>query len=195
MTDWLPALLPSTALAAIFLFLLKEFLEGIRRSRAKNRQIEAFKTLLARECELNRWAVCSLNDALKEMDGDSEENLATDYAIERSKSGKVFFRSDDGSAWPLPEARSDLMSEIMFDVATLDKSLFALLQNAYDSVLELKHVRQSLMDFLETDNENEKLHLAGFPDYGLRELKDVQVSLEELYLECTGQKLDKGRVR
>jgi hypothetical protein len=33
----------------------------------------------------------------------------------------------------------------MFDVATLNQSLFALLETAYDSVLELDHLRQSFI--------------------------------------------------
>jgi hypothetical protein len=56
-------------------------------------------------------------------------------------------------------------------------------------------VRQSFLDFLESDDEADKVHLSTFPDYALGELSEVQLSLEKLYFECTGLQLDKGRVR
>jgi hypothetical protein len=189
--DWLPALLPSTVIIAIFLFVLKEGLEWNRRRRANNRQIRAFKTLLARECELNRWSMHGLSQALDEMVGQSADELSIDYEIERNQFGKVIFRNDNGSSWPLPEEHADFMRDNMFDVAALDETLFSLLESAYDSVVELAHLRQSFIQYLEIDRQ----HLEGFVGYGINRLKDIQLTLEELYLACTGEELGMGRVR
>jgi hypothetical protein len=189
--DWLPVLLPSTVVAAIILFGLKEILEWNRRRRANKRQIAAFKTLLARECELNRWALERLDCALVEMSGQSQVELESDYEIERRRTGKIIFRNDDGSSWPLPETHLDFMRDNMFDVAALDGTLFPLLKAAYDSVIDLEHVRDSLISYLEDGDQ----HLEAFIDYGRHVLNDVKSNLEKLYFECTGSQLDKGRVR
>ena len=189
--DWLPALLPSTVIVALILFGLREVLEWNRRRRANNRQIRAFKTLLARECELNRWALESLDRALIEMSGQSQADLEADYEIQRRQSGKIFFCNDDGSSWPLPETHFDFMRDNMFAVAALDETLFALLEAAYDSVIDLEHVRNSLIEFMENGNE----HLEAFIDYGRNELNDAKQGLEKLYFVCTGSQLDLGRVR
>jgi hypothetical protein len=189
--DWLPALLPSTVIVAIILFVIREILEWNRRRRANNRQIEAFKTLLARECELNRWALERLDRALIEMSGQSQAELESDYEIERRTSGKIFFRNDDGSSWPLPETHSDFMRDNMFAVAALDETLFPLLEAAYDSVIDLTHVRDSLIEYMEEADQ----HLEAFIDYGRNELADVKAELEKLYLACTGSQLETGRVR
>jgi hypothetical protein len=65
----LAALLPSTVIVAVALFVLKEAIEAVRRWRAQRRQIKAFKILLARECELNQWANMSLKRAINEIAG------------------------------------------------------------------------------------------------------------------------------
>jgi hypothetical protein len=194
------ALLPVTVLAAVILFALKEVLEGIRRWRSNGRKLRAFKLLLARECELNRWAVERLRDALNAMETDAENDIAKEYTIERRASGMVIFKrgevgDDDWGSWPLPEVRLALISDNLLEVATLDKSLFEILESTYDGVIDLKHVRDSLIDFLESEDEHVKAHLDGFPDYGLRELADIQVELERLYQLCTGEQLASGRVR
>lgn len=67
------------------------------------------------------------------MDGDSPEALLTEYGIERTNNGDNRFLNDNGSSWPLPPANLGFMLE----VATLDSSLFALLEEAYDLVIEL----------------------------------------------------------
>jgi hypothetical protein len=189
--EWLPALLPSTVIVAIALFVLREILEWNRRRHASARQVKAFKTILARECELNRWALESLKRALVEMSGQSQAELEVDYEVEHKQSGQVIFKNDDGSSWPLPQAHTELMRDNMFEVAALDEKLFSLLEPAYDSVEDLAHVRESLIEYMETGNK----HLEGFIDYGLNELKDVESALENLFFACTRADLDKGRVR
>lgn len=132
-----------------------------------------------------------MDRALIEMSGQSQIELESDYDIERRQSGKIFFRNDDGSSWPLPDPHLDFMRDNMFDVAALDENLFLLLEAAYDSVIDLEHVRNSLIEYMEEADEA----LEGFVDYGRNVLADVKLDLEKLYLACTGLQLDKGRVR
>ncbi|MEN8636777.1 hypothetical protein ABFV74_13805 [Pseudoalteromonas distincta] len=47
--------LPITVIFAISLFIIKESLELVRKSRAKKRKLLAFKAVLKEELELNLW--------------------------------------------------------------------------------------------------------------------------------------------
>jgi hypothetical protein len=69
--EFLTPLLPVTVIAAIALFALKEVLETIRRRQADARRGQAFRTLLARECEINHWVQKSLLSTLKSIDNEA----------------------------------------------------------------------------------------------------------------------------
>jgi hypothetical protein len=197
--DWFASLLPATVVAAIALFFVKEVVEGIRRWRADARKGRAFRTLLARECELNHWTYKRLKEALLAIQEDFEKGLAAEYSIKRPNSEEVVFRQEhDGrlrSESTLPDARTDLMSKVMLDVATLDKSLLASLEAAYDSAINMRHVRNSLMRFIESNEEDLKKFFRGFPEYGLGQLEEILADLDKLYKECTGKELKFIRVR
>jgi hypothetical protein len=170
-----------------------------KRGRGVALKINAFRFLLARECELNHWAHKRLRDALADIQKHFAKKEPYEYAIERRTSGEIVFkqrRSDSQSeSWPLPPIHTDLMSQLMLDMATLDKSLFGHLEAAYDSANNMKHVRQSLIDFIESDDQRRKLFFEAFPEYGLRELKDALIDLNKLYSACTGETLKSVRVR
>lgn len=88
------------------------------------------------------------------------------------------------------------MGNIMLDVAILDQSLFACLEAAYDSVITMRHVRDSLITFIERDDDDElKRFFRAFPEYGLRELEEALQSIRKLYKECTGEDLTRSRIR
>ncbi len=83
----------------------------------------------------------------------------------------------------------------MLDVAILDRSLFTLLEAAYDSALEMRHLRESLINFIETDQEHVKKYFETFPEYALSNLPEILTSLDNLYKECTGDDLKFIRLR
>jgi hypothetical protein len=193
--EWLAALLPITVIVAIGLFVLKELLEWTRRSRADLRKIKAFKTLLMRECELNNWAHRRIADAISNIRSNITSQEIYQYSIKKRDSGKIFFeeRHDEhSSSWPLPPVRIELMSKLMLDVAMLDDALFVALDGAYDASVELNHLRQGLIDFID---DNDEVHLEGFVDYALSELPDVHAGLESLYKACSGKELTREATR
>ena len=55
------------------------------------------------------------------------------------------------------------MGRLMLDVASSDKVLFGNLENAYDAIIEVQHVRNSLIRFIETNEEHEKQFLDAYP--------------------------------
>lgn len=129
---WLTPILPATVIAAVILFVVKEAIEKFRRWRADLRKGQAFRLLLARECELNYWAVKKLKEALLSIQEHLSTDLSFEYRIDRRASGEIFFLElyDDGtlhSSGPLSDASTDLMKQIMIDVAALDRSLFYVL--------------------------------------------------------------------
>lgn len=87
------------------------------------------------------------------------------------------------------------MDKNLLEVATLDKKLYSALQPAYDAVADLEHVRQSLIYFVDPEDEKDKMHLDGFINYALDELEDVFKELASLYKMCTGKDLEKHRLR
>jgi hypothetical protein len=184
--------------AAIARFVLKRAVEAFRHWRADVRKYRALRILLAHECELNHCAHKSLTDALTAIRRDFTSGDPGDYFIDRRRPGEIVVRQQHGNtwnAWPLPDARTDLMSKVMPDVATLDQSLLVRLEAACDSAINLRHVRESLLHFIESDDEHDKAIFRAFPECMLRELPDLLADWDKLYQECTGTELKVGHGR
>lgn len=200
----MPALLtlvPITVIAAVLLFVIKEFVEAIRRACADSRKVHALKTLLARECELNLWTIKALRSILIDIPKSDGEHPEIVVRIERRESGSPIARitSADGgleSTRPIPRAHRELMSKYLLDVATLDKKLFQVLEPAYDGIAELEHVRESLVRVHENEEESQMPGLIGsFAEYALEEICCTEEALASLYRHCTGKPLEKHRLR
>jgi hypothetical protein len=177
--------------------MLKNAVESLRRWRADIKRRRAFRMRLARECELNLYAHKSLTDAITAIQGDFARDDPGVYSIERTAPGEIALQQwhgDQKRTWLVPDAYTDLMGRAMRDHATLDPSLIVLLQAAYDSAINLRHVRESLIHFVESDDVDEKLLFRSFPEYALRELPDLSADLEKLYQKCTGMNLSADRV-
>jgi hypothetical protein len=198
--EWLSPLLPVTVIAAVVLFVIKESIEVSRRVAGNRRKIKAFKIILARECELNNWAYRCLKSELNHVQDVQTNDYGLTLAVEHRSLDQIMLitRYADGSAhgyspiWPV---HAGVMKQLMLEVATINKALFDSIEKAYDSALEVEHVRQSLIRFLENDDEEDKLHFTAFPQYGLRELEKASDNLQALYRTCTDQELTKFRLR
>jgi hypothetical protein len=195
------SLLPATVVAAIAIFVVKETAEGLRRRSADRRKIHALKALIARECELNYWPVKVIRDILMNVPGPDEENPEVEVRIERRINGRPVarIRALDGgseSTRGIPEVHRELMSKFLLDIATLNGEFFAALEPAYDSLAELEHVRQSLISIHDNEQESGIDGLFGaFAVYALEELRSTEAELQFLYRFCTGNALEKHRLR
>lgn len=88
------------------------------------------------------------------------------------------------------------MSKFLLEIATLDKTLFEIMEPAYDGLAEVDHVRESLLNIDEGDNLIPKYdYLAGFAEYALNELEEAEAALAKLYTHCTGRPLTQHRLR
>lgn len=200
MNNW-PNILPITAIIAVVIFLIKESLEFGRRRLGDQRKLRALKALCARECELNYWTIKQLRSVLKEIPTAENGNSQIFVHIEKTAGGRPYARihSDDGGTehhTGIPEVHRETMSKFLLEVAMLDRSLFDLLEPAYDRLAEVAHVRESLLAidehprFLTRD-----AYLEGFAGYGLSKLQESESALKALYFHCAGKALEKHRLR
>jgi hypothetical protein len=146
---------------------LKEVPEFIKRWRADRRKGKAYRKILARKCELNLWTHWRLEETLREIQQDAERGVKAEYTIRTLPNGDVEWRRSAGAEYgggTLSDACTELMSKIMADVATLKEKLFRPLEDAYDSLITMRHVRASLIQFVTGEKEGDRMHLEGISE-------------------------------
>lgn len=197
----LGSLLPATAVVAILVFIARETLELVRRRGADARKSAALTHLLSRECELNFWVIKSLRHIVQQIPSEENPEASGSITIERTPSGRTYARivsADGGSESHLnvPKVHRELMSKFLLEIATIDKDLFAVMEPAYDSLADLEHVRESLVNAREApDYIGQDGYLEGFAGFALDELLHAERNLSALYRHCTGKELTKHRLR
>ncbi|RUO29542.1 hypothetical protein [Aliidiomarina soli] len=190
-------LFPITVIAAISLFLIKEMVELYRRIMADKRKSSAIKRLLSSEIEKNNWVIKSLRRHLRSVqDGWHESEFVvvsthqSGYRIEEK-------RNDGGSGYsPLFQVSTTVFDKVVFELPVLDEALFKLAENAYESLAEVKHVSNSLVEHI-TNKDDHIAHdfMAGFCEYALEEIDEAYEHLSILYKKCTGKELKSHKLR
>lgn len=193
-------LLPLTAVVAILLFLTKEGLELRRRRAAEGRKLRALKKVLARDCEINFFAIQSLSRTLTEMRDYGVAEDASIFSITRESAGDYSYTlTTHEGAWGggvLRSIRRDSLLKHMVEIASFDGALYSKCESALDGLTEADHVYLSTVhgpggNFPST-KEN---YYDGLIEYGIEELERSTASLKGLYRECTGSELTKGKLR
>lgn len=167
-----------------------------RQAQALSRRSEAYKSLLARECELNLWTIKRLSETFNEISS-GIDGAKFDVA-EQPEMPPRFEMTDkegDTSSWSIPKIHVKHMSEAVLDLATDHKELFALVQAALDALADLDHARAQLLSAPTQTIMDGASFLDGLADYGQRECADAREALDPLYLYCTGNALTKHRLR
>lgn len=182
--------LPAAVYSAIMLFLIKEFVEWRRRRRADRKKISVYKRVLAFECERNHWFIKSL----KQMDWGSDSEISH-YRIATEPSGRqsytlVYKDGSDGRGGRLPRVRLDVFEKLAVEASYVDDRLAAKISTAFDGVLELQHLRDSILEFSEDSIMQE-----GFWHYARRETERSYEKLSRLYTACTGKALENHHLR
>lgn len=199
---FLTTILPATVIAAIILFVVREVLEAYRRHNADKRKKEALRRLLARECERNHAAINSLKQAcssLKEFGSENHEGYR--FRVSHTPSGHLRFErritdEEVEAHFILRPVQQEIMQRVMVEVAALDVRLFETLEESYDAIAEVRHIRDSLIDYLSDDSDkSEDIFLLGFCDYAIAELEEAYREVSKLYRECTGEDLKKVKLR
>ncbi|HHQ6565616.1 TPA: hypothetical protein ACSTJX_000412 [Serratia fonticola] len=87
------------------------------------------------------------------------------------------------------------MDKNLMEAAVINNELLEKLEKACDALAELEHVRDSFLNSENSRKEKNGFVLEAFVIYGLGELIDIQQSLNELYKYCTGNELERARLR
>jgi hypothetical protein len=195
-----PQFLPATTLVAILIFLVKEFLEGRRRKASDARKVQALKTVLARDCQLNFSAIGRLLDTLTEMRGSGVTEDASRLSISERPAGGYAYMITDGRASSIGGVLVGIQREYLLkhlvEIAALNESFYSKCQVALDGLSEADHVYESLVHGPEKHfPSTPEGYYEGLIDYGLSELNDSIAALKELYLACTGSVLQQGKLR
>ncbi len=203
MTD-LISIIPITVVSAIALFFIKETIELLRRWRADARKIRGLSRLFTRECETNLWAIRRIrsicNDIKETFDAyekTKDEYFNSIFTASFSKSGVIRYVQTDTngklqSSMSIPRVHKDILTKYMLEAASLDGKFFEAMQSAYSAIVELEHVRDSLIHHLDGD---ERHFLEGFCDYALNELTDIEGNLSGAYAKWTGKELTEHKMR
>lgn len=188
---------PITVIAAISLFLIKELVELYRRIMADKRKSSAIKRLLSSEIEKNNWVIKSLRRHLQSVqDGwhESEFVVVSSYPSGYRIQEK---RNDGGGGGaPLFQVSTTVFDIVVFELPVLDGALFKLAENAYESLAEVKHVSNSLVEHINNkDDHPDHDFMTLFCEYALEEVDEAYKHLSILYEKCTGEELKSHKLR
>ena len=183
------------AVVAISIFIIKEILEAYRKSNSRKRKVKALKAIVSEEIEINYWTWQKIESLVKQV---KDLPQKTHYQITTSTSGVErfeFIRPDGGGGGQaFPTVTEEVFNKLIIDIAELDKAFYNKAILYSKSIAELKHLRNGSYDFIHETQEGE--HYAdGFVDYALDELPAIYVSMSNFYEICTGNKLEKHRMR
>ena len=186
------SILPVSVLAAVVLFIVKEIVEFFKRSSERKRKISAYKILLSEEVEKNLF---TLNYLISICHAIGDEHF-TGISYRRTPSGSeqlAVHVGREGGYGPLWNVYSSIFDKTVVDLAVIDKKLFEKSKNTYECLAEARHIRNSIIRICEDELFNE--YVKSFPRYGLGVLKVAVDALDILYVECTGRKLDRPKLR
>lgn len=206
--DWLGlltsgTLIPASAFVAICLFILREWLDWLRKSKARKNEVRALKKIFARECQL-AWNVNGQIKTLCEKFAPYEEKpmheCPLDLSVTKTAAGKTRYTvtENDAPRWggPLSEPSVATFTKHLHDVTKIDSAFYEKVNSAYTAAIELKHFYESLVD---TEDTAQRIGITnvmyGFSGYALKEMIWIERDLKGLYQYCTGEELTVGLLR
>lgn len=196
--ETLQQIAPLTVVTAIALFVAKEVTEGIRRYKSRSRKASAIRILLVEEIERNNYSIHSLRHILRGTQGWAELDPRVTFSLRTDASGRLHYRrneSDGGYAQsPMPNVHRKHFDRFLPDLAEVDSELFEQARKGYEKLAELDHIRNSLIALLAEKDLGDR-DLEGFSQYALHVIQDVEMGLGSLYTFCTGNSLEKKRMR
>jgi hypothetical protein len=185
-------LLPTTVVAAVLLFVLRELLEVLRARRVGHRRRIALRTLLARECELNDRTIRRLRSDIQDAE-DNRRVPGAALSIAVGRNGQPTYRRETPGGGvrqsAIPQIRKTTLEAHLLEIATLDSRLFAVADEAFGAISSIDHLRDGFIYRVTYDPEE----LAEFCVAAIGELDAAFVSLSKLYGACAGKMLESRR--
>lgn len=196
-------LVPASAFVAIGLFILREWLDWRRKSRARKAEIRALKQIFARECQL-AWSIClqikGICERFAPYEGPTMDACPFNFSTTTTTAGKVRYiiteNGNPGSGGALSKPSVSTFSKHLYDISKLDDDFYEKAYSAYTSVIELKHFYDSLVDSEDTSRLlNINTAMIGFSGYALKGTAQIELNLKALYKYCAEKELTEGLLR
>ena len=188
-----PDVIPIAVVVAVAIFIARECLDAVRRYRARARKLHAIRCLVAAECERNNFALSRLSSQVGRTE--AARGIGEEIKIEPYRNGipRLSFErhGELSTSSPLFPIQTTQLERFLFDAAELDAGLFELMEKALDALIAVKHVRDSLIDYV----SNDPARLEGFSEYATKELDKALDPLRDVYFKCSGEPLTEARVR
>lgn len=184
--------LPITVVCAVLIFLLKEILDVFKKKTERQRKISAYKLLILEELRKNAWSVKHLKGVMSEL---SDPDLKS-VKISKLSSGGLKIAIHTEGSWgssPLWPIHTSVFEKIFIGLAETDAEIFSAVSQAYEDLAEVKHVRDSLIEFSESPD-----HPGGwesFAEYGEDVIKDCEAAMNKLCTQITGKPLEGFKLR
>ncbi len=195
--NWLKqsGLIPLSAIVTVILFVTREILDSRRKKHARTNEIRALKRILARECELNWYLSNQISDIcsifkLTKHNGYQLYNLELTQTPSRKTRFEIIGYEYNKGKGVLFEPQVVTFKEYLYEVVKVDVVFYERVEPAYEAALELKQLRDSLVDIANTDEwvDNDSMML-DFSEYANKEIKSINKRLKILYQFCTGKEL------
>jgi len=188
-------LIPISVFAAIILFICKEVVEFFRRKKANFRKVSAIKILLSEEIQLNYWVWLQMKSLINTV---KDKTATSTFNIVLSSSGAERFEESraDGSSGgqAFPKISENIYQKVILEIAELDANLYSFLKNYHLKISELQHLRNGVYDYVD-ENGKELMWQDGYVSYSEDQLPLIKECMSSLFLQCSGKKLEKPRIR
>ncbi len=187
-------ILPVAAIVAIFLFLLKETFELLRRSGERRRKRTAIRELLQHEVAENYRVLNCLFSAIDSTTRDEILPDENDTIVVQQSGRREYARVDENgllvSGRPLPPVSTVEFNRLLPSAAELDKKLYSEIRLGYQHVHQLDHLVNSFVDFLTGNPKEREIFFGGFRQYAFGCYDEIDRGLRRLYVMLAGKELD-----
>lgn len=191
-------IIPLSVLVAIIIFLAKEILELIRNHKNRLRKTSAIKALLSEEIEKNYWAIKSYKSVVKSVRSELQRSNNPVFEVRSVNNDSEHFEcvrpGGHNSSQDFPKVFDKDYKKLAMDIAELDQQLHEAATRCYKSVAELQHIRTSVYQYIDRNGDSTNF-MEGFLIYIEDQVPQIYSDMNELYLLCTGEKLQAHRLR
>ena len=156
------------------------------------------KLLLVEEIELNHWVWKSMNSFISDLNDHIDDIDSLVIEVTETKSGMESitgtYLNGDMFGQDFPKVRFSRYHQLAIDLAIADEKFYEKVKNCYEAVSALNHLRDGVYTYFDADSI-EYAFREGYISYANDHLSEIQMKMNELYMYCTGNRLEKFRLR
>lgn len=192
----LQTVIPITAFIAILLFIFREIIDLIKKYKSKNTEIRTYKKLIARELEENLWTYKVVFKTIKQVKEHLDEFPNPDFSLIYTHDDRVLFRvrrmgegTELTGGHSLVGTKLSVFDRIIIELARSDDTFFDVIQGAYDAILDLESLRNSLIGYIQKEDPVNIKSIEGWFVYALEQEQKILKKMDAAYKTCTNKQL------